>query len=93
MSKQVEHDASDEVGQVEPVEHMSTIQFRGHVVELLGIDPWRLPHGFEAVARLLAIELDRERTRRSGAPWHDLRAGPRRDAARLLPQGVGRLPQ
>jgi hypothetical protein len=87
-----ERDKSDEIGQVEPIEFMSSIEFREHVADvLLGTNRWDIPHGWEALARLLAIELDRERTRRLGQPWEDLRDGSRRVAARL-PPGVGRLP-
>jgi hypothetical protein len=87
-----EDQQAERVGSDEFVDRMSTIEFRRWCVELLAIDPWRLPHGFEQVARLLAIELDRERTRRVGAPWHDLVTGPRRDAASRLPRGVPHLP-
>lgn len=82
------------LGSAEHVEHMSTIEFRRWVAEhLLAIERHRLPHGFESIARMLAIELDRERTRRVGAPWQDLVTRPRRDAAERLPRGTGRLPE
>lgn len=88
-----ERDISDELGSPEPIEDMSPIEFRDHVADVLvGTERHRLPHDWQSLARLLAIELERERTRRIGRPWEDLRDDRRRVAA-TLPRGVGRLPQ
>jgi hypothetical protein len=84
---------AEEVGEgiEDRIEHMSAIEFRRWVRDrLLATD--RIPHHWEALARLLAAEVHRERTRRIGAPWEDLGAQAREDARRRLPPGVGRLP-
>lgn len=93
MASREQDRQAEQVGEAieDRIEGMSAVEFRRWVRDrLLATD--RIPYHWEALARLLAAEVHRERTRRVGAPWEDLGSGAREQARRTLPPGHGRLP-